>query len=161
DPLRPLRLYVCTRRRLDPAPSWTSHPPFSVTPGLAKPRYAAAESISPALVSGVYRKELRSMGNQKANLHTYMEDAAGAVPVRKDRSKEFNQGMQDGADHALELVRLSLGRPGGMECLDEYRRSVSTHEDDNDYRAGVSHGVELMQAKLADYVQEYGPRKSR
>jgi len=101
------------------------------------------------------------MGNQKANLHTYMEDAAGAVPVRKDRSKEFNQGMQDGADHALELVRLSLGRPGGMECLDEYRRSVSTHEDDNDYRAGVSHGVELMQAKLADYVQEYGPRKSR
>ena len=101
------------------------------------------------------------MGNQKANLHTYMEEAAGAIPVRRDRSEEFNQGMQDGADHALELVRLSLGRPGGMECLDEYRRSVSTHEEDNDYRAGVSHGVEIMQARLADYVQEYGPRKAR
>jgi hypothetical protein len=101
------------------------------------------------------------MSMNTKGIYYHLSAAADVARPLKASPTGFDQGVQDGLDRALDLIRESLGRKDSLECLEAFCAMARTSASKNEYRAGVSRGAAIMQASLADYIDEQNAKRVR
>ena len=101
------------------------------------------------------------MSMNTKGIYYHLSAAAEVARPLKERPTSFDQGVLDGLDRALDLIRESLGRKDSLECLEEFCAMARNNASKSEYRAGVSRGADIMQANLAEYIDEQNARRVR
>jgi len=101
------------------------------------------------------------MSMNSKGIYYHLSAAADVARPVKPSPTGFDQGLQDGLDRALDLIRESLGRKDSLECLESFCAMARNSAGKNEYRAGVSRGADIMQASLADYIDEQNAKRIR